>query len=102
MSAPLGAKGVVIDPSEGKPQLVGSRWRRRRKENDSWDDVRIVGVFDLGPDAGGLELVVQPVEFGQPAQTADVASFAAAYKRAEGDDPLERLDQRLRALEARA
>jgi hypothetical protein len=93
----------VIDPLAGRPALVGSTWVRRTPEGDDWDGpVRIVGVFDTGNDANGLELVVQTVAFtGQPTLTADAASFAAHYKRVEVDDPAEKLHETLRTLEAR-
>ena len=85
--------------------MIGSRWVRRVPEggDDPWDGpVEIVGVFDTGNDANGLELCVRPVTFGQPVMTADAESFGAAYKREDDDDPTERLNARLRDLEARA
>lgn len=99
-SPPPGA--VVIDPDADKPKLIGSRWRRRAPEGDAWDEVDLVGVHDNGPDHGGPELCVRTRAFtGEPVMTADADSFIAAYKRAEADDPAERLDRRLRELEAR-
>ncbi len=101
MAAPKSGWTVVIDRDEGKSPLVGSRWRRRDLEGDPWDTVVICGVFDNGPDHGGFELVVQPLEFGEPALTADPESFGATYRRVVADDPAERVSARLRELEAR-
>lgn len=102
MAAPKSGWTVVIDRDEGKAPLVRSHWQRREPAGDSWDTVVICGVFDNGPDAGGFELVVQPVEFGEPALTADPESFGATYRRVVADDPAERVSARLRELEARA
>lgn len=102
MAAPKSGWAVVIDPDAGKPALVGSHWERREPAGDVWDGpVVVVGVFDNGPDAGGFELVVQPLEFGEPALTADPESFGATYRRVVADDPAERVSARLRELEAR-
>jgi hypothetical protein len=94
---------VVIDVDADRAPLVGSRWVRREAAGDDWDSVEICGVFDLGNDSGGLELVIRPLVFGEPSLTASVDSFAEAYRRqdADADDPFERIDARLRALEAR-
>lgn len=91
---------VTVD--EG-PKLIGSTWRRREPEGDSWDGpVAIVGVFDLGNDQGGLELVVQTVAFtGEPTLTADAESFVLAYVPDE-PDPLARLRDRVSQLERMA
>jgi hypothetical protein len=94
-----------VNPDANRPTVIGSIWRRREPEGDDpWDGpVRIVGVFDLGNDAGGLELCVQPVEFGQPVMTASGEEFAREYRRAEADDAtVERVEASLRDLEARA
>jgi hypothetical protein len=92
----------VIDPNAGKPRLLDSRWRRRAPQGDAYDEVVIRGVFDLGSDHGGLELVVSPLSFG-PVLTCTAESLAEAYTRSEveSNDPNERLQARLRELEAR-
>ncbi len=91
---------TVIDPGAGKPKMIDSRWQRREPVGDEWDEVVIRGVFDLGNDHGGLELVVSPVSFG-PALTTTPDALAESYVRVDGDDPAERLTARLRDLEAR-
>jgi hypothetical protein len=97
---PLAAR---IDPDASRPSLIGSTWRRRAPEGDAWDRVRIAGIFDCGPDGGGLELVVQTVDFtGEPTLTADASSFADAYARDDNSGVTESLQQALRVLEARA
>lgn len=90
---------VVDDVSTGS-RLVGSTWRRRKPEGDAWDNARIVGIYDNGPDLG-LELCVQTVEFtGEPTLTADAESFVAAYtQEAEAADPLAELRERITQLE---
>jgi hypothetical protein len=92
-----------IDPHAGQPPLIGSRWLRRKPEGDDpWDGpVEVCGLYDNGPDHGGMELVVRTVAFtGEPVLTASAESFAAAYKREDEPDPLEDVRDRLRALEA--
>lgn len=91
---------VVIDRDAGRPALVGSRWQRREPAGDVWDVIVISGVFDNGPDHGGMELVVQPLTFGEPCLTADPESFASVYRRQSGDDVGERVAATLAALEA--
>ena len=92
-----------IDPNENRPTLIGSEWHRRVPEGDSWDRCRIVGVYDLGADFGGLELCVTPLTFG-PVMTSDAESFAKSYRREDekADDPAERITARLREIEAKA
>src|SRR4051794_31222372 len=93
-----------VDPDADKPSLIGSVWYRREPLSDAWDGpVRIVGVHDNGERGGGLELVVQTVAFtGEPTLTASPESFGAAYTRVENENVAERLEARLRELEARA
>jgi hypothetical protein len=90
----------VIDPHAGRPTLIGSHWHRRTPEDDPYDDIVIRGVFDLGNDSGGLELVISPQTFG-PTLTCTPESLGESYARSQGQDPTERLRQRLRELEAR-
>lgn len=91
-----------VDPDEGRPKLVGSRWERKTFEDDVFDLIEIRGVFDLGNDHGGLELVVSPVAFG-PALTTTPDSLVEYYRRVEVEpDPVEDLQSRVRDLEARA
>ncbi len=78
---------LVIDPQEGRPPLIGSRWQRRESAGDAWDLCEVAGVFDLGADHGGLELVVRPVEFtGEPALTTSAESLSENYQRVGEDD----------------
>ncbi len=91
---------VQIDPDEGKPPLMGSRWRRREPAGDAYDLVDVVGVFDMGEM--GFELCVRTVAFeGDPVVTADGDSFVEAYTRLDHDDIGERVGERLRELQAR-
>src|SRR3954467_670288 len=102
MTRPVPPRPFVINPNAGRPSLLDSRWRRREPQGDPYDEVVIRGVFDLGNDNGGLELVVSPLSFG-PVLTCTAESLADSYSRseAERDDPNERLQARLRELEAR-
>jgi hypothetical protein len=94
---------LVVDPEADRPSVVGSVWRRREKLEDAWDTVRIVGLWQNNPDVGPDELCVAPVEFdGSPVLSVSVESFAAAYTRADNDNPAERLEARLRELQARS
>ena len=99
---PAQPKPVRIDPDaeNGRAPLVGSTWKRREPLGDEYDEVVIRGVFDLGNDHGGLELVVSPATFG-PAVTTQPEALSAAWKRIEDDDPTERLSARLAEVEAR-
>jgi hypothetical protein len=97
------AHPLVVDPDADRPTLIGSRWVRREPLGDAWDGpVEVVGCHDNGPDHGGLEMVIRTVAFtGEPVLTATPESFGAAYKREGDDNPAERLNARLRELEAR-
>lgn len=89
---------VVIDPHADRESLIGSRWRRRDGEDEA--QYVVTGVFDLGNDYGGLEIVFTSVDFG-PTHTASVESFAEGFTRVSDDDPVERLDKVLADIEAR-
>lgn len=92
-------RALVVDPDAGRPTLVGSHWKRREPEaDDPWNEVVVTGVLDLGER--GLELTVQPRSFG-PTLSADPDSFVEAYARVEGEYPMEEINERLRAIEAR-
>lgn len=96
---------LVVDPTGDRPKLVGSRWVRRSPVGDLWDGpIEVAGIFDLGPDAGGLELVVRLVEFahGEPALTTTAEALGAHYKReGEPDDGAAgRAQEALQALAA--
>jgi hypothetical protein len=101
MTQAVPPRPLVINPDAGRPALLDSRWRRRHPEGDAYDEVVIRGIFDCGPDGGGLELVISPLSFG-PTLTCTPESLAEAYTRSEKNDPTERLKERLRDLEARA
>ena len=92
-----------VDPDADRPTLVGSTWTRRVPAGDPWDGpVRIVGVFDLGPDGGGLELCLQPVAFGEPVMSPTVKILPPPISGTKVRTRLSASAARLRELEARA
>lgn len=101
-SRPSGA--VVVDPGEGKPNLnlMGSVWRRIEAVGDEFDEVRVVGVLELGNDhpGGSAELVITSTGFS-PALSCTVESFAESYVRVDvaGEGVSERLSAALADLE---
>jgi hypothetical protein len=70
-----------VIPPESDP-LIGTEWLRREpvEPDDGWNQVKLTGVFDLGPL--GLELVISPLEFGPP-ESCSVDAFADSYTRAD-------------------
>jgi len=75
--------------------LIGSRWLRNERADDAYDDVKVVGVFQLRET---FELVYSPVSFGE-AFTADPEEFLAAYKRHdELSESLRDLEQKIKAV----
>lgn len=102
---------LVIDPDADEPRIIGARFKRREPAGDDFDLVEVAGLHDNGPDNGGVELVIRCVAFTgnigdepSPVVTADADSLLEAYARVDDDEMggvAERLDARLRALEAR-
>ena len=70
----------VIDK---RVELVGTRWRRRQPldQDDGWNDVEIVGVFQVRDSE--FEPVIAPCgAFGTP-ESCDPEAFVAAYGRSQ-------------------
>ncbi len=56
---------------------VGAILRRREPAGDAYDELRVVGSFDLGE--GGWEAVLSPLDFGETF-SADVGAALRDYE----------------------
>ena len=72
--------------------LIVSRWHRREPAGDDYDHVSVIGLTQAFES---MELVYQPVNFGEAFQ-ADARSFAEVYTR--DDEVTEKAHDSLRTL----